>query len=125
LSQLHQLRGRIGRGNQPSLCVLVSDVGEGVARERLRTLCHSDDGFLLAEKDLELRGPGDFFGTRQHGLPDFHAANLYQDTRLLKEVQTAVDNILAADPDLNTPPNRRVIQALQSRYQEVFPNIGL
>ncbi len=125
LSQLHQLRGRIGRGDKPSICVLVSDVGEGVARERLRTLCHSDDGFLLAEKDLELRGPGDFFGTRQHGLPDLHAANLYQDAALLKEVQTAIDNVLAEDPDLTSPPNRRIVTSLQSRYQEVFPNIGL
>jgi len=125
LSQLHQLRGRIGRGSHPSICVLVSDCEEGIARERLRTLCHHDDGFLLAEKDLELRGPGDFFGTRQHGIPDFHAANLYQDTRLLKEVQESLDRLLDQDPDLSDLPNRRIVTALQARYREVFPNIGL
>jgi len=125
LSQLHQLRGRIGRGSHPSICVLVSDCEGGIARERLRTLCHHDDGFLLAEKDLELRGPGDFFGTRQHGIPDFHAANLYQDTRLLKEVQESLDRLLDQDPDLSAPPNRRIVTALQARYRDVFPNIGL
>lgn len=125
LSQLHQLRGRIGRGSHPSICVLVSDCDEGIARERLRTLCHHDDGFLLAEKDLELRGPGDFFGTRQHGIPDLHAANLYQDTRLLKNVQDALDRLFALDPDLETPQNRRLLTALTARYRDMFPNIGL
>lgn len=125
LSQLHQLRGRIGRGSHPSICVLISDVTEGVARERLRTLCHHDDGFLLAEKDLELRGPGDFFGTRQHGIPDLHAANLYQDTRLLKDVQIALDRLFEQDPDLKSPGNSRLLVALTARYRDMFPNIGL
>ncbi|MGI6077024.1 MAG: ATP-dependent DNA helicase RecG [Fastidiosipilaceae bacterium] len=97
LSQLHQLRGRIGRGSARSICVLLSEVGEGIARERMRTLCHTNDGFAIAEADLELRGPGDFFGTRQHGLPEFRLANLYQDKDLLVLSRKAVDMVLAGE----------------------------
>ena len=95
LSQLHQLRGRIGRGSQRSICILLSEVGEGTARDRLRTLCASTDGFAIAEADLELRGPGDFFGTRQHGLPEFKIANLYEDRALLQESGAAVAETLS------------------------------
>lgn len=94
LSQLHQLRGRVGRGSARSICILMSEVGEGIARERMRRLCSTNDGFVIAEADLELRGPGDFFGTRQHGLPEFRIANLYEDGDLLRESSRAVDALL-------------------------------
>ncbi len=107
LAQLHQLRGRIGRGEHRSLCLLQSDVGEGLARERLRTLCHEDDGFKIAEADLKLRGPGQFFGTKQHGLGDFRVANLYRDKELLDEVDRAIQTESLDDPDLRAALERR------------------
>lgn len=100
LAQLHQLRGRIGRGSAESICVLQSDVGEGLARDRLVALCKSEDGFEIAEADLKLRGPGDFFGTRQHGLPTFKIANLYEDQELLAMSNEAASAILAEDSTL-------------------------
>lgn len=100
LSQLHQLRGRIGRGAERSICILMSDAGKGVARERMKILCHSTDGFEIAEADLELRGPGDFFGTRQHGLPAFRIANLYQDQAILQASSEAVNWTLANEAAL-------------------------
>ena len=78
----------------------MSDSEDDTARERLRTLCHAADGFAVAEKDLELRGHGDFFGTRQHGLPALRVANLYSDRDLLKEVQTCLQKLYQQDPDL-------------------------
>ncbi len=90
LSQLHQLRGRIGRGSAASICILMDDLQSERARERLRTLCQTDDGFELAEADLALRGPGDFFGTRQHGLPEFKLANLYEHRELLEAAKEAM-----------------------------------
>lgn len=87
LSALHQLRGRVGRGGEKSYCVLVSDAKTKVAKERLSIMCKTNDGFVISEKDLGLRGPGDFFGTRQHGLPEMKIANLYKDIDVLKDVQ--------------------------------------
>lgn len=100
LAQLHQLRGRVGRGSQEALCVLFSDVGDGIARERLTTMCKTNDGFEIAEADLKLRGPGDFFGTRQHGLPSFKVANLYEDQLLLSRSANWVQTLLRDDPEL-------------------------
>ncbi len=103
LSQLHQLRGRIGRGSYRSVCILKSDKIEGLAKKRLMTLCSTTDGFVIAEKDLELRGPGDFFGTRQHGIPALRIANLYRDTDVLIRVGHALDSIFAEDAYLEKP----------------------
>ncbi len=125
LAQLHQLRGRIGRGPYRSVCILVSDAGESIARERIRTLCHETDGFRIAEKDLELRGPGDFFGTRQHGIPDFRIANLYEDAALLGEVSAGLDRLMEADPFLESPDNRSLIPAIRLHFGESFPAIGI
>lgn len=105
LSQLHQLRGRIGRGSDESTCVLLSDAQNEEAEERFKILCSTNDGFVIAKRDLELRGPGDFFGSRQHGLPDMHIANLMTDTRILYEAQRVSKEILAADPTLSLPEN--------------------
>ena len=89
LSQLHQLRGRIGRGDAKSYCILVSDHPSAETRARLKALCATSDGFRIAEEDLKLRGPGDFFGSRQSGLPVFHIGNLAQDLNVLKQAQQA------------------------------------
>jgi len=92
LSQLHQLRGRVGRGAAQSYCILVSDAKAQATKERLQIMAETSDGFVLAERDLEQRGAGDFFGTRQHGLPAFKIANLYRDADILKEAQEAAQN---------------------------------
>ena len=125
LAQMHQLRGRIGRGAHHSICILMSDSEDDTARERLRTLCHAADGFAVAEKDLELRGHGDFFGTRQHGLPALRVANLYSDRELLHEVQNCLQKLYQQDPDLEQPENKAVRATLQDRYGQVFSQIGI
>lgn len=96
LSQLHQLRGRIGRGGAKSYCILVSDNKNDETQARLKALCATADGFKIAEEDLKLRGPGDFFGSRQHGLPVFHIGNLAQDLNVLKQAQAAAAQSVAA-----------------------------
>ena len=104
LSQLHQLRGRVGRGQHQSYCVLVSDNKNDETRQRLKAMTKTADGFKIAEEDLRLRGPGDFFGVRQHGLPGLRVADLGCDTRLLAEAQSAADGLLAEDPALTRHP---------------------
>ena len=104
LSQLHQLRGRVGRGQHQSYCVLVSDTKNDETRQRLKAMTKTADGFKIAEEDLRLRGPGDFFGLRQHGLPGLRVADLGCDTRLLAEAQSAADGLLAEDPALTHHP---------------------
>ncbi len=125
LAQLHQLRGRIGRGPYKSLCVLKSDAKDELARRRLRAICLAKDGFAVAEEDLQLRGPGDFFGTRQHGLPELKIANLYRDVELLAQVQEALDIIAREDPDLEQPEHQRMSQLIKQRYPAVFAQAGL
>ena len=94
LSTLHQLRGRVGRGREKSYCILVSESRSELSLTRMRLMCESQDGFELAQKDLEIRGPGDFFGTRQHGIPTLRAANLYTDLTLASEACDAVNHLL-------------------------------
>ena len=110
LSQLHQLRGRVGRGRVQSHCILLSDTDNPETKERLRVLCSTNDGFKIAEEDLKQRGPGDFFGERQHGLPELKVADLAADSRLLQKTQQAAGELLARDPQLDTLPalSRRV-----------------
>ena len=90
LSQLHQLRGRVGRGSEQSYCILFNQSDGELAKKRMQILCESNDGFVISEEDLKLRGPGDFFGTKQHGIPTLKIANLFSDMDILKEVQQAV-----------------------------------
>ena len=104
LSQLHQLRGRVGRGTTPSCCILLSDARGEAARERLRFLASTGDGFKIAEYDLKTRGPGDFFGMRQHGLPQMQAADLAADSQLLYQTQETAARLLREDPDLASMP---------------------
>lgn len=117
LSQLHQLRGRVGRGRHKSFCILLTAVGVSKeARERLHTMCATGDGFRIAEKDLELRGPGDIEGTRQSGMLNFKLASIVQDKELLQAAHEWSDNILEKDPDLSTPANNCLKQHLQSLH---------
>ena len=104
LSQLHQLRGRVGRGQHKSYCVLVSDNKGEENKARLKIMSSTNDGFAIAEEDLRLRGPGDFFGSRQHGLPALRVADLSCDLSILHETQSAAEQLLAADAELNAHP---------------------
>ena len=104
LSQLHQLRGRVGRGKHQSYCILISDNQNEETRARLKVMTKTSDGFRIAEEDLRLRGPGDFFGARQHGLPGLKVADLGCDAQLLREARDAAEDFLRRDPDLATCP---------------------
>ena len=118
LSQLHQLRGRVGRGTAKSYCVLISDTDSDESKQRLDILCKTNDGFRIAEEDLRLRGPGDFFGSRQHGLPEMHVADLGADTEVLKTAKEDADSVFDEDPDLSLPEHlllrERVTEMLQN-----------
>ena len=100
LSQLHQLRGRVGRGAAQSHCVLLYKAPLGrIAKERLAVLRDTNDGFVVAQRDLELRGPGELLGTRQTGLPDYRVANLVRDAELMPRVQVAAESLRRTDPE--------------------------
>ena len=118
LSQLHQLRGRVGRGRHQSYCVLVTDSRSQTSRDRLKVMHETTDGFKIAEEDLRLRGPGDFFGDRQHGLPQLHIADLAGDMLLLRQAQQAAHELLEQDPDLNRPEHRQVRRKIQELFAE-------
>jgi ATP-dependent DNA helicase RecG len=114
LSQLHQLRGRVGRGADQSFCILMTPSQSDTARQRLNVLEQSNDGFFIAEMDLRFRGPGEVMGTRQSGLPDFALASLMEDQEILELARTAAENIIASDPNLEKYPALR--EGLQDRY---------
>ncbi len=120
LSQLHQLRGRLRRGKTKSHCILISPkkLG-GIAKERLNAIEKEEDGFKLAEKDLELRGAGEFLGTRQHGLPELKLANI-MDTQLLSRVRNITFKIIENDPRLEKPENKIIANTVNYRYREKF-----
>ena len=118
LSQLHQLRGRVGRGKHQSYCVLISGGAGDTSRDRLRALEGTNDGFKIAEEDLRLRGPGDFFGKRQHGLPQLKVADFAADVALLKEAKQAAEQLVAADPGLNRPEHRRLRERVRQMYED-------
>ncbi len=108
LAQLHQLRGRVGRGEYKSYCILKCAGGSETTKERMDIMTKTDDGFVVAEKDLELRGSGDFFGTKQHGIPEFKIANLFTDMETLKEVQALAMQIIGDDPRLEKQENAKL-----------------
>ena len=123
LSQLHQLRGRVGRNSEQSYCVLISDTKNPDTRKRLEALCKTGDGFAISQQDLDLRGPGDFFGQRQSGLPMFKSASLAEDLSVLKEAQAAAEDFWRTSPDPDAPEYRKLFQrvnALFSRADDTF-----
>lgn len=120
LSQLHQLRGRVGRGEHQSYCILYNESDSETARQRMKVMRETCDGFIISEKDLELRGPGDFFGTRQHGMPDLKIANLFKDVEILKLAQIEAKNILKEDSNLQKPENSMIRDMISMRYKKIF-----
>lgn len=125
LAQLHQLRGRVGRGTHQSYCILVNNSKSKVSKERMKVMKQTNDGFVISETDLKLRGPGEFFGTRQHGLPDMKIANLYTDIPLLKLAQEAAQAILKDDPKLSSPKNHVLAQDIIRIFQETSMSVTL
>ena len=119
LSQLHQLRGRVGRGSDKSYCILVSDKQSDNTRERLSVMCRTNNGFKIADEDLRLRGPGDFFGSRQHGLPELKVASI-SSMEILDETQEAARHILESDPELAAKEHR----GLHFETQRLFAKAG-
>ena len=118
LSQLHQLRGRVGRGKHQSYCVLVTSTRNPDSRARLKVLTKTTDGFQIAEEDLKLRGPGDFFGQRQHGLPQLRIADLAGDMRVLKEAQLAAQELLERDPGLKRPEHAPLLKQIHRLFEQ-------
>ena len=118
LSALHQLRGRVGRGAAESWCFLVSDNTSESVQKRLRFLCSTSDGFAVAQYDLETRGPGDFFGSRQHGLPTLQVADLMNDTRTLHAAQSEAAALLAADPLLERPEHALLAHQVEQMFDQ-------
>ena len=120
LAQLHQLRGRVGRGRHKSTCILISDAQNEEAVKRLKVLCSTNDGFKIADEDLKLRGPGDFFGNRQHGLPDLKIADLKTDMSILRTAQAAARKVLTSDPKLKLPQH----SGLSKKVADLFEKVG-
>lgn len=116
LAQLHQLRGRVGRGEYKSYCILKYQGNSDVIRQRMRVMQDTNDGFIISEKDLELRGSGEFFGTKQHGLPEFRIANLFEDMPILKVVQSLAMEILQNDPNLEKEENIRLKRMIENKF---------
>lgn len=120
LSQLHQLRGRIGRGQYKSTCILITDAKNDTAQRRMKVMETTTDGFKIADEDLKLRGPGEFFGSRQHGLPEMKIADMLEDRSTLEETQRAAKEIVARDPELSSPESA----ALKNEIQRLFDAVG-
>ena len=118
LAQLHQLRGRVGRGEYQSYCILKYEGNSETTRQRMKVMCDTNDGFVISEKDLELRGSGDFFGTEQHGLPEFKIANLFQDIDILKKVQALAIKIMEKDPRLEEKDDIILRKLIEDKFNK-------
>ena len=118
LAQLHQLRGRVGRGKYKSYCILKYQGNSDVIKQRMKIMQDTNDGFVISEKDLELRGSGEFFGTRQHGLPEFKIANIYEDMEMIKSIQSIAIKILNEDPELKLEKNTKFKKVINSKLKE-------
>ena len=116
LAQLHQLRGRVGRGEYQSYCILKYEGNGETIKQRMKVMCDTNDGFIISEKDLELRGSGDFFGTEQHGLPEFKIANLFEDIGTLKRVQALAIKIMEDDPLLEKEKNKKLNELVKEKF---------
>ena len=117
LAQLHQLRGRVGRGEYQSYCILKYKGNSDIIKKRMKVISSTNDGFVISEKDLELRGSGDFFGTKQHGIPEFKIANLFVDMPILKNVQAMALSITAKDPILENEDNKKLKKLIETKFQ--------
>lgn len=117
LAQLHQLRGRVGRGQYQSYCILKYQGNSQVIQERMKVISSTNDGFVISEKDLELRGSGEFFGTKQHGLPEFKIANLFEDIETLKQIQEISMEIIDQDPLLEKPENKEFHLLVEKNFK--------
>ena len=115
LAQLHQLRGRVGRGEYKSYCILKYEGNSEIIRQRMKVMTNTNDGFKIAEKDLELRGTGDFFGTKQHGIPDFKIANLFEDMDILKLAQKVAIHVMEEDSKLEQEKNILLKQMVKEK----------
>ena len=122
LAQLHQLRGRVGRGAHQAYCILIADAKTKEVYERMKIMTKTNDGFEIAEKDLQLRGPGDFFGVKQHGLPEFRIVNLLRDMDMLNEVDLAVDRVLQGR---DNPDYRALMEYTINKFNEQLAEIAL
>lgn len=125
LAQLHQLRGRVGRGEHQSYCIFIQGNKEETTSKRLEILNKSNDGFYIAGEDLKLRGPGDLFGIRQSGSMEFRIGDIYNDAGILKEASEAAGEILALDPDLSLTQHRNLKKYLEASRKEELENIGI
>ncbi len=117
LAQLHQLRGRIGRGGHASYCILLGEAKTGSSRERLSTLAETEDGFEIAEKDLDIRGPGEFLGTRQSGLPELRFGNIARDYAIMEEARGEAFGVVSGDPGLKDPHNAGIRASITERFR--------
>ena len=125
LAQLHQLRGRVGRGSHQSYCILVANPRTDEGKARLRAMTQNNDGFALAEEDLRLRGPGEFQGTRQSGLPEMKIADLLRDAQVCQLARQEAFNLIEADPNLKSPENRLLAAEIKARYGRLGGYIGI
>ena len=125
LAQLHQLRGRVGRGSHKSYCVLIYESKTDVCRQRMAIMEETNDGFKISEKDLEIRGPGEFFGTRQHGLPELKVANLFKHIKILKLAQQEARYILGEDNNLQLKENMALKKEIIDKFKDTLKEISL
>ncbi|MBR5926228.1 MAG: DNA helicase RecG, partial [Firmicutes bacterium] len=116
LAQLHQLRGRVGRGQYQSYCLIVLGDESEIAAERAAIMCESSDGFYIAEKDLEIRGPGELFGYRQHGLPQLKLADPVKHVKVLDKAAQMAKELLEEDPDLTKPEHKMLGNYIRDRF---------
>jgi ATP-dependent DNA helicase RecG len=125
LAQLHQLRGRVGRGKYQSYCILVNGSDQDGTKERLDILNRSNDGFFIASEDLKLRGPGDIFGIRQSGEMEFKLGDIFTDANLLKTVSEEVKHIFSEDPDLEKEENTELSRKLSEYLEKSYDRLNL
>lgn len=118
LATLHQLRGRVGRGKYKSYCILKYKGNSDTIKQRMEIMTKTNDGFVVSEKDLELRGSGEFFGTKQHGLPEFKIANLFEDIETLKSVQSVALKIISEDPKLEEEKNKQLKKQIENKFKK-------
>jgi len=118
LAQLHQLRGRVGRSSENATCILIASPGNPLALKRMEILTKTSDGFKIAEEDLRIRGPGEFFGTKQHGLPELKVADLIEDFELLRLARRDAFDIIDEDPDLAMPHNQQLRRSMLKLYAD-------